>query len=265
MALSKTLTRPIFTDTNVGATVNPTVALQNGFATISQGNPNLKPYISKGIDAAVEWFPTHNTALTLNGFVRFISGFHTEFDTNGTVVVDGMTLPSTITTTINNPAVVHFGGLEFTARQQLDFLPGFLSGLGIYVNYDRSFTDARDTVTSLLQEPSVEVYAAGFSKDVVNAQLFYDNGPLNLRLSYRYSSPSYTLAIPGGQLNASASYAINRNVRLLFSMTNILYPGDNRYVNDYRFPGDNYQKNTSLLMLARDSGQVIQAGVRVQF
>jgi TonB-dependent receptor len=265
LALSKTLTRPIFTDTDVGATFDPVIALQNGYATINQGNPNLKPYVSKGIDAAVEWFPTQNTALTINGFVRFVSGFHTEFDTTGTVVVDGVTLPSTITTTINNPKVVHFGGIELTARQQLNFLPGFLSGLGVYVNYDRSFTDAYDTVNSLLQEPSVLVYAGGFSKDVIGAQLFYDSGPLNLRLSYRYSSPAYNLGVPGGQLNASANYKVNKNVSLMFSMTNIIYRGDNRYVNDYRFPGNNYQRNTSLMMLARNVGQVIQAGVRFQF
>jgi len=272
-ALSKTLTRPNFSDTKIAASFDPIAAVNAGIATVTAGNPDLKPYIAKGIDAAVEWFPSHNTSLTLNGFVRFVNGFLTPYTQNGTVVVDGTTLPAIITTTINDPKVVHFGGIEIAARQQLDFLPGFLSGLGVYVNWDRSFTDASDNVATILKQPTIDVPVHGYSKNIVNAQVYYSRGPLNLRVSYRYFSasieddlgPAYYRAIPSGVIAVTGNYKVTSNLSAMFSVTNFLYKGDTRYVPDYRFPGNDYQTNRSLTSGVRGLGQVIQAGVRFHF
>ena len=66
-------------------------------------------------------------------------------------------------------------------------------------------------------------------------------------------------------LDISAGYSLTKNIRLLFSMTNIVYKGARQFVPDYRFPGNGYKDNRSILLNTTDAGTVIQAGVRVHF
>lgn len=274
LGLTKTLTRPLFTDTTVGSNFNPVTALSQGRATISSGNPNLKPYTSKGIDLAVEWFPSRSTSMTLNGFVRFVSGFTQDVQTVGTVQVGDVILPAIITQPFNNPNVVRFGGTEFTFRQQFDFLPGFLKNIGVQANWQHSFTNATATRAGLTQAadatlppiPAVIGLPGGFSKDIVNAQIFYGDSKLQLRANYRYSTPLYNLGVPDGTMNLTASYRLFRNLRILASATNMLfYNGDYRFVEDNRVPADGYTKNQSMLMGIRNQGKVVQFGFNVSF
>lgn len=274
IGLTKTLTRPIFTDTTVGSNFNPVTSLAAGRATINSGNPNLKPYTSKGIDAALEWFPSRSTSLTLNGFVRFIRGFTDDVQTTGTVQIGDVTLPAIITQPFNNPKVVRFGGFELTARQQFDFLPGFLANIGVQGNWQHSYTNATANRVGLTQSadatlpaiPPVVGLPGGFSKDIVNAQIFYGDERLQLRANYRYSTPLFNLGIPDGTLNLTGSYKVTSNIRAIASVTNIaFYKGDRRWVEDPRVPDDNYTLNKSMLMAIRNTGKVIQFGVNVGF
>lgn len=274
LGLNKTLTRPLFTDTTVGSNFNPVTALAAGQATISSGNPLLKPYTSKGIDLAAEWFPSRNTSITLNGFVRFVTGFTQDVQTAGTVQVGDVLLPAIITKPFNNPNVVRFGGTELTARQQFSFLPGFLKNIGVQGNWQHSWTDATATRVGLTQPndptlpaiPAVNGLPGGFSKDIVNAQIFYGDDKLQLRANYRYSTPLFNLGVPDGTLNLTASYKLFKNLRVMASATNVLfYHGDYRFVEDPRVPAGDYTTNQSQLMAIRNQGKVIQFGFNASF
>jgi TonB-dependent receptor len=273
IGLNKTLTRPLFTDTTVGSNFNPVTSLAAGRATINSGNPNLKPYTSKGIDMAVEWFPSRSTSVTLNGFVRFVTGFTQDVQTTGVVQIGDVTLPAIITQPFNNPDVVRFGGTEFSVRQQFSFLPSFLKNIGVQANWQHSFTNATATRAGLTQAadatlpaiPPVDGLPAGFSKDIVNAQIFYSDGKLQLRANYRYSTPLFNLGVPDGTMNLTASYALTKNIRIMASATNVLfYNGDYRFVEDNRYPGDGYMTNQSMLMGIRNQGKVLQFGINLK-
>jgi iron complex outermembrane recepter protein len=272
LGLNKTVTRPIFTDTTVGSNFNPVTALAAGRATINSGNPNLKPYTSNGIDVALEWFPSRSTSLTLNGFVRFIKGFTDDVQTAGTVTIGDVTIPAIITQPFNNPEIVRFGGFELTGRQQFDFLPGFLKNIGVQANWQHSYTDATANRVGLTQSadatlpaiPPVVGLPGGFSKDIVNGQIFYGDERLQLRANYRYSTPLFNLGIPDGTLNLTASYKLTKNVRVMSSVTNIaFYKGDRRWAEDPRVPANDYTLNKSMLTAIRNTGKVIQFGVNV--
>ena len=51
---SRTMTRPGYGDIQGGQTVDPLFRVNGG--TGNQGNPNLKPFLSKNIDASAEWY-----------------------------------------------------------------------------------------------------------------------------------------------------------------------------------------------------------------
>lgn len=274
LGLSKTMTRPIFTDTTVGSNFNPVTALAQGRATINSGNPNLKPYTSKNIDVALEWFPSRSTSLTINAFVKYLVGFTTDLQSTGTVQVGDVILPAIITQPFNDPVERRFGGIEIAGRQQFDFLPGFLSNIGVQGNWQRSFTNASANRVGLTQSTDVTLPAippvvglpGGFSRDIVNAQIFYGDGRLQLRANYRYSTPLFNLGIPDGTMNFTASYMVIKNLRAIFSITNLVfYNGDHRFVEDPRFPANDYSTNKTMLMAVRNTGQVIQAGFNFKF
>jgi iron complex outermembrane receptor protein len=273
LGLSKTMTRPNFGDTKIAGSFDPVVAAQNGFATVNTGNPNLKPYTAKGVDLSLEWYPGNGTSFAVASYVKFVDGYLRQVTQNGTVLVNGGILPAIITTQINDPAVKRFSGFEISLRKDLNFLPGFLSGLGVYANWNHSYTDAKENVASLLLQPTVDIAANNFAKDIINAQVYYSRGPLDLRVAYRYFtwnsqtalSPVNYRGIPDGTIDISGGYSFTKNIRFIFSMTNVMYGGAYQFTPDYRYPANNYQANKTLLLNTTDAGRVIQAGVRFQF
>jgi TonB-dependent receptor len=273
LGLSKTMTRPNFGDSKIATSFDPVVAAQNGFATVNAGNPNLKPYTAKGIDATVEWYPGKGTSFAVSSYIKYVDGYLRQVTQNGTVLVNGSILPATITTQINDPSIKKFAGFEVSFRKDLNFLPGFLSGLGVYANWNHSYTTAKENIASLLMQPTVDVAANNFAKDIVNAQVYYSRGPIDLRVVYRYFTwnsqtalaPANYRGIPDGTIDISGGYSLTKNIRFMFSMTNVMYGGAYQFTPDYRYPGKNYQANKTLLLNTTDAGRVIQAGVRFSF
>ena len=126
-------------------------------------------------------------------------------------------------------------GVELSASQALDFLPGILSGFLVQANYtytdatgelpDGDFTDL-DNVDSYR-----EIMLPSSSKHTLNGVLGYEKGPVSLRLAGTYRDKYLDEA--GGdaeedryvddhfQMDFSARLRLNEGVQLYYEWVNI--------------------------------------------
>ena len=126
-------------------------------------------------------------------------------------------------------------GFEISYTQTYDFLPGFLSGLGLSANYayveskgvPNSFLNGGSAVTNVAPiGTSTNLPLAQLSKHTVNIEPFFEKGPLSLRLAYNWRSkflltesdvifpyfPIFQKAY--GTLDASAFFTINQHLKV---------------------------------------------------
>jgi TonB-dependent receptor len=217
-AASKTITRQDFNQMSPSLTLNP-VQL-NGTA----GNPGLKPIRADNFDLAVERYFNVTTSVYLTGFYKKVDGFVTIMNRPETY--------SGVTYQVNRPqnsSLAHIKGLELGYQQFYDFLPAWLSGLGLQANY--TYVDSK-TPSSVL---GMDVPLMNLSRNSYNIIGMYERDALSARLAYNWRSaflssvanianvgafPIYTKAY--GWLDASISYRIGKKVTLVVEGTNLL-------------------------------------------
>lgn len=131
---NKSITRPPINQTLAITTYNPTAATP----TISQGNPNLKPYESNNFEVSVEKYFEPIGKFTVGGFLKKTSNYFTTFTS---------TIPSGADNGFNgqfagyllsqarNIGEGEIKGWNIDYSQQFSFLPGFLHDFGVFANY----------------------------------------------------------------------------------------------------------------------------------
>ncbi|MBY8823223.1 TonB-dependent receptor [Sphingomonas colocasiae] len=131
---------------------------------INSGNPDLLPARTHNFDASAEWYDGNVGVIKASVFLKRIRNL-TESNTyveGGSL--DGLELPDhplldaipadvfiAYNRPMNNPDISTIWGLELEAERRLTFLPGFLSGLGVYANY--TYSDSRKTTLFPYVEP----------------------------------------------------------------------------------------------------------------
>ncbi len=130
-----------------------------------------------------------------------------------------------------NGASASLSGFEVAFQRQLDFLPGFLKGFGIYTNY--TFNDSK--VNNFPERENEKVPLPGTAKHNLNASLSYETKKLVLRLSYNFHSafidPEET-SFSGDaffdryqdrmqQLDFNGSYAFTPKIRVFAEANNL--------------------------------------------
>jgi TonB-dependent receptor len=145
---------------------------------ISQGNPALKSARTHNFDFGGEWYDGKVGVIKANIFYKRIDNLLESNAISGFDVLDNVELPDhpvfqnlpdnvfiELTYPVNNPDTAKVWGFELAAERQLTFLPGILSGFGIYANY----TYSRSKKTQLFTWSGKPVYdAAGDIVDRVN-------------------------------------------------------------------------------------------------
>jgi TonB-dependent receptor len=229
---------------------DPTFFPNQHYVYVEAGNPTLKPVTSNNFDFTTEWyFDDKIGRLTLAAFYKEIKGINVPGFFPTTLTNNGVTLPALLRTAVNSPSTGKIKGLEIGYEQTYDFLPGFLSGLGLsanvtyvdqgsiaqgslsqaYPNLASAGNSANATATDITKLP-----LTGLSKWNVNFAPYYQKGPLELRLGYSWRSrflltvqdvifpyqPTYNDA--AGYLDASMSVAVTRQFKLGVQATNLL-------------------------------------------
>jgi TonB-dependent receptor len=229
MSGSRTLTRP-----------NPSSMLPNTLFTdpsaqqASQGNPNLKPYISNNFDLAGEWYTGGEGLVALTLFNKSVEGY-TYLGTNtipfsqlgisfddltdgqkGAINARGGPNSATVTVQqqVNANAKLNIRGWEALWIQPLGFV---VDGLGFQANYTHLNLGARGQDAARLAS---NLY--GIAPKLWNTTLYYDHDRISARLSYNFTD-GYTTSgnnqngipyaqlkgVKHSQLDFSASYTLD--------------------------------------------------------
>lgn len=211
------------------------------------GNPFLKPIRSDSFDLSAEYYFNRGGVgqLTLAAFYKRLHGVLTNGTERLPFTNNGATFEAIVTTPVNSTETGKIKGFELAYQQVYDFLPGFLSGLGLNATY--TYVDSSGVSQSTLSETDPDVAAGntanidtsllplqGLSKHTINIQPFYEKGPLTIRLAYNWRS-RFLLTTrdvivpfapifnePTGQLDGSIFFSVNKRIRIGFQAVNIL-------------------------------------------
>lgn len=129
-----------------------------------------------------------------------------------------------------NGAGVVTKGFEFAYRQNYDFLPGELSGLGFDFNYTWAHSETEAEVLELSGKELKALPQAYTPEHTTNTALYWEKYGHSLKLTHRYSS--IQLARRGltggaewldarGTIDFSANYKVNENVSINFNALNL--------------------------------------------
>jgi len=148
------------------------------------GNPELVPTTSMNLDLMFEKYFRTIGIVSAGIFYKDIKDFIVT-ETKEDFEFEGNEW-STFSQPINGGNGKLFG-FEFAAQRQLDFLPGFLSGFGVYANY----TYTSSTISDFRiegREDDDNLSLPGTATHTMNASLSYDTRKFSFRTSLNYAS-----------------------------------------------------------------------------
>ncbi|MDR6789701.1 TonB-dependent receptor [Sphingomonas sp. BE138] len=197
------------------------------------GNPDLRPTLSNNVDAGVEYYIRPLGVIAVNGFYKDLTDYR--YNVTGFGTYNGVA-----NAILSRPVNARDGklyGVEVNWQQQLAFLPGVLGGFGVFANYTWTSGDARfDTPFG----GRTRFRLPGQSKHMWNASVFYERGPVNLRVAYTKRSdyldeinadvPALDLYWEGrGQLDATGSVQVAPAINLFVEGKNLTNTAGVRY------------------------------------
>jgi TonB-dependent receptor len=219
---------------------------------LSAGNPSLKPIRSNNVDIMFEKYFKSIGIVSGGIFYKHLNNF---FYTYRDETYNRQEFATDFPTIANNPILatdnwqflqrrngssVNVFGYEIAFQRQLDFLPGFWKGFGIYTNYTYTTSKAKgifDGSGDLIRE---NVTLPGTAPHMFNGSLSYENKKLVLRLSANFTSSYVDDSDDAGYnadpffdryydkqffLDFNGSYAFTRKLRIFSEINNITNQG----------------------------------------
>lgn len=170
-AVTRGTMRPDFPDI-----VPRAVESQEGtLLVVQQGNPALKPTIADNFDLSLEYYFEPIGVLSASGFYKDLQDYNYTLRSSGTY----FGAPAALVTPEN--ADGSLAGIELAWQQQFTQLPGWMSGFGVFANF--TYVDAAiDLGRTYAGRKSFPL--PGQSETVTNFAIFYEQGPVSLRISY---------------------------------------------------------------------------------
>lgn len=257
----------------------PTSGITATTRTGNINNPFLDPIRADTFDAALEWYFKPGSLLSVAYFKKDIKSFvqrvtsQIPFNQLGLPVellANTNTAPTEIFT-IGQPVNTPGGpleGFEVNAQIQLDFLPGFLGNFGVLANYTHVTSTIQYVLASVNGVPTVTTTAdlIGLSKNTASGTLFYEDSKFSIRATGSYRD-RYIRGIPASAgsdlqgnspnlfVDASASYAITDNIKVILEAQNLTDERNNLYI-------DSERKDT---LFQTRIGRTFNFGVNFQF
>ncbi len=269
------------------------------------GNPGLKPFTAWSYNASLEWYPNPDTLFSVAygkldvkiGKPIAVTVLEKPFE--GSTELDPLTgkplgdIEFLVPTYANGPGYKR-DIWEFAVKTAYTFLPGPLK----YTGVDANVSILSSAVTSGQQDPNTGdvMLPPDESKYYANASIWYDDGKLNMRLSYQYRTQRFSCITPcGGNtvdinypgeqwtnvrlvapgynpgvarfndastfIDAKASYNINRHFQVYLEGRNLRREAQTISTGSY----ERFADGTPKIMRLQYGGRRIMGGVRVQF
>ncbi|HEV6966310.1 TonB-dependent receptor [Roseateles sp.] len=215
-ALAKGLSRPSTGDMQATSKLKQSVQIEQNTGNVksvsasgtSDGNPMLKPIKSTQADVTGEWYFSKTGAITVAAFDKELKDIIiNQTYTTRLTAIDGTPVDFVVTGPTNG-AKGHARGVEFAFRRYFDMLPGWLSGLGVEMNWtyvDSKLKRYNGVQTSFCSagagQDNLNLYVNGcdtdgssfggmplpnLSRNTLNFTLMYDQGPLSARVAYSW-------------------------------------------------------------------------------
>lgn len=154
---------------------------------LATGNPDLAPTRSTNLDLSVERYFSSVGLLSAGVFHKNITDFIFHFTQfSATDPVSGAVF-STITQP-RNGAEARVTGAEFALQRQLDFLPGMLRYVGVYLNY--TWNDSRVKGLDIDGREGEKLPLLGTARHSANGSLSFDAPRVSIRLAINHQSES---------------------------------------------------------------------------
>lgn len=171
-ALTRGMVRPNFLDI-----VPRAVESEEGTQiVVTTGNPELEPTLSNNLDASLEYYFDRIGLVSASAFYKDLTDYAYELRSAGTYLGQAAILIRP-----ENAPEGKLSGLELAWQQQFTNLPGWLAGFGVFANF--TWVDAEIDVGRVYAGRS-KFPLPGQSDTVSNFAVFYEQGPISVRLSY---------------------------------------------------------------------------------
>ncbi|MGL2992590.1 TonB-dependent receptor [Flavobacterium sp. TSSA_36] len=238
-AFTTSLARPNYYDLSPFISVIP-----DDDSEIVAGNPNLKATYAYNFDLMAEKYYKSVGLLSGGAFYKnlnnFIYTYRNSQYTNADFTADFPGQPNPIPATNagnwgltqqRNGDNVSIYGFEVAIQRQLDFIPGkFFKGLGVYLNYTFTESDAKG-VTNASGEERTNVSLPGTAPHMFNGSLSWENKRFSARISLNYTA-DYLDELGADEfedryydkqmfLDANASYKITNKLRIFAEANNL--------------------------------------------
>jgi iron complex outermembrane receptor protein len=270
---SKVIARPELAALTPSSTINAVTRVA------SVQNPNLKPISAKTFDAAAEWYFRPGSLLSVAYFHKNISTYIQNvpqivpFNTLGLpeALLAGSNTAATELFTVSAPSNTPGGkldGIEVNAQVPFTFLASpFLKNFGVLANYTRVTSKITYITATANGAVTASTTAAllGLSKNTASGTAYYEDKKFSIRGTINYRDPFLrgVPASPGSDVqtndstiyvDASASYNITDNVKVLIEGSNLTDEQNRIYI-------DSKRKDT---LFQTRIGRTFTVGVTVQ-
>lgn len=234
--------------------MRPNVVVNDTNATISGGNPAVKPERAYGLDAYFEWYLRPQGYLMVGAFYKKVEDVlyrETRTFNSDALNSGGVDRSDYVFTGITNGGDGRVFGVEAAAQLQLEpwteslGLPDWMGGFGISANITLNDSEVtKPEMRNLLRVvtvPARKVRLPGTSDVVYNVGGYYEKYGLSVRLQYQRRSTwmdgiaddltdtGDTYWAADDELDFSARYAINRNFEIYVDASNLLNNPGRRY------------------------------------
>lgn len=224
---------------------------------IAIGNPGLTPTTSMNFDLSVEKYFKTIGIVSAAAFYKDINDFIVT-ETREDYLFEGTTW-DTYSQPINGGNAEIYG-VELAAQRQLDFLPGFWKGFGLYANY--TFTTSSVSDFRIEGREDDDISLPGTANHTLNGSLSYDSKRFSFRTSVNYSSAYVDEFGEESFYDRYYDRAIHLDMNANFSITPKfrVYAEANNLLNQ---PLKYYQGISSRLMQAEYYNVRFQFGVKI--
>lgn len=240
---------------------NTNVSVSGGSRSVKSGNPSLEPTRAAAYDLGLELYFDNESVLGLAVFYKDIETFVQTVRESKPYTATGLpiqiakdacaagpgygadsgcteTVDWDVTSPINAPGGDLYG-FELSYQTPFTFLPGFLSNFGFignftYVEAEQDFLNANGVVTATRS-------LLGLSQDTTSGTLYYEDNAFSARVSAVNRSGYLTDANGRNNndregtnsttnIDASASYQFNDNIKFTFEALNLTNEVDDQWV-----------------------------------